>query len=468
MDETLRTAIAVEPTVKAEDVIKVDRSYFPDDYDWEAGVYDDEGRITVLRCQGMEFVKISSLYISLWRVDNSVGESLNVPAYVEGDGNIYEISQIHIWQPNDSVKSIHLPDIYMTFADMQHFTALERFTVSPENETFAYHDDVLFNIEHYSLPTIVAVPVKYPRERLVLKSDWDWDEEAICGCLDEATTLRDVTFEDPDRYLDYGKFGKVSSPELISSGIFTCSYYPLCEKIDRIERTDDRNLIIPSKFITSEFDEEINYLTLEDDNPVSPDVKHIFIPGLKGDGIFHIYGHLSAIFPSIENVINCGETQADIPTGSMTDAIPLIGSDEEINVIRDTPEYRESLMTPEELEDYKEAGDYFVIDDERYILLSAHAQFIYNASEDSLVLEEITDISAKSIIIPPTIKAMGKEIRLNVASFELPDDSPIETIWLPRGVDVGLSTSPAFRALRFYTPSDDPDTVKDGRVGVED
>ena len=452
MDETLRTAIAVEPTVKAEEIVKVDRSYFPDDYEWDACVFDDEGRITVLRYRGLEFVKINSLYVSLWRVDNSAGESLNVPAYVEADGNTYEISQIHIWQPNDSVRSIHLPDIYMTLADMQHFTALERFEVSTGNETFAYHDDVLFNVEHYSLPTIVAVPVKYPRECLVLKSDWDWDEEAICGCLDEATTLSDVAFEDSNRYLDYGKFGKVISPELISSGIFTCSYSPMCEKIDRIGRTEDSNLIIPSNIITSEFDEEINYLSLEDDNPVSQAVKNIFIPGLKGDGVFHIYGHLSAIFPSIENVVNCGATLAGVPTDSIADAMPLIGADENFDIIKDTPEYRESLMTSDELEEFKETGEDFVINDERYILSSAFAQFLYNVSEDTLVLEEITNISAKSIIIPPTIKAMDKEIRLTVASFELPDDSPIETIWLPRGVDVGLTTAPAFRALRFYTP----------------
>lgn len=468
MEESLRIATAVEPMVKAEEIVKVDKSYFPDDYEWAAEVYDDEALVTVLRYRGLEFVKINSLYVSLWRVDSSVGESLSIPTYIEGDGITYEISQIHIWQPNGSVKSIHLPDIYMTLADMQHFTALERFDVSPGNETFAYHDDVLFNIEHYSLPTIVAVPVRYPRERLVLKSDWDWDEEAICGCLDEAATLKDVAFEDPNQYLAHGKFGKVISQELISSGIFTCHYYPSSEEIVSIGRTEESDIVIPSKIITSEFDEEINYLTIEDDNPVSPAVKRLFIPGLKGDGIFHIYGNLSAIFPSLECVVNCGETIAEPPADSITDAMPLIGDNEEFATVRDTPEYRESLMTPDELEEFRSEGYAIVISDERYILSSAFAQFLYNASENTLALEEITGISAKSIVIPPTIRALDKEIKITVASLELTDDSPIETIWLPRGVDVGLTTSPAFRALRFYTPSDHPDAVEDGRIGVED
>lgn len=46
----------------------------------------------------------------------------------------------------------------------------------------------------------------------------------------DVTTLRDVTFENPNRYINYGKLGKVISPELISSGIFTGHYYPASEE----------------------------------------------------------------------------------------------------------------------------------------------------------------------------------------------------------------------------------------------
>lgn len=433
--------------VEVEEVELVEESYFPEDYDLRDSYINEEGKITLFRCDGMEFIKMGDSLVSLSRVDSSVGVQLEVPDYVCSGKKQYAIYGVVLAQPNYTVRSIILPDGLWHFEAANNFRVLEKIEVSPENDHLMVEDDVLYWKLMDGTLLIEAIPVLYQGDKIVLKDYVVDSEYDVADWLACTPAPKDVIYENPAKYLRVGKPGKLMDNEVIS-GIFHCKESLGWYTVSRVDSTDDDFIVIPREIITAEGGELVDRIDLSDDNPMSKNVKILYVPRQANEYGIEFFGNFSVIFPALENILFCDNEFSPVPGDRMDDAFDVVG-DKELVVIKDSVEYRESLMDPEELAEIKEEGWRIEITAEQYWIKSAYAEFLYVPETGSLSVENIST-PEKNIVIPPAINAMGK--RLEVTSVCLPyaDENHFEVLWVPVGCRLEGTCSINLKAIRFY------------------
>lgn len=435
--------------VEVENTELVDESYFPEDYELPEGCVNEKGNITLLRSEGLEFIKMYGSLAILSGVDSCVGEQLEVPEYVCHGNEKYSVFEVSLARPDHTVRSILLPDCLRHFENSNNFRVLEKIMVSPENDCLMVEDDVLYWKYIDGTLRIEAIPVLYQADKIVLKEYVVDSEYEVADWLACAPAPKDVVYENPAKYLSVGKPGKLIDDEVVC-GIFHCEESSGWCTISRIDSTDDGFIVIPREIITDEGSWHVNIVDLCDDNPVSANVKTLYVPRQADEDGIDLFGDFSAIFPALENILLCDNELLPMPDGKITDAFTVVG-DEELVAIKDSAEYQESLMAPEELAEFKEEGWRIEISTERYWIKSAYAEFLYVPETGSVSVENIF-AAEKSIVIPSAINALGK--RLEVTSVCLPyaDGNGFEVLWVPAGCRLEGTCGINLKAIRFYKP----------------
>ncbi|MDE6265256.1 MAG: GrpB family protein [Paramuribaculum sp.] len=435
--------------VEVEETVLVDGSYFPGDYELPEGYIDENGTITLLRGEGLEFIMMHGSLAVLSGVDSCVGEQLEVPEYVCCGNEKYNVFEVSLARPNHTVRKIILPDGLLHFENSNNFRVLEKIIISPEHDRLIVEDDVLYWKHIDGTLHIEAIPVLYQGDKIVLREYVVDSEYEVADWLACTPAPKDVVYENPAKYLSVGKPGKLVGDEVIC-GIFHCEESSGWYTISRIDSTDDDFIVIPKAIITEEWSGLVTRIDLTDDNPVSATVKTIYAPCQADEDGIDFFGDFSVIFPALENILLCGEELLPIPDGEIADAFTVVG-DEELVVIKDSAEYRESLMTPEELAEFKEEGWRIEITTDRYWIKSAYAEFLYVPETGSVSVEKIY-APEKSIVIPPAINAMGKRLEVTSVCLSDADENDFEVLWVPAGCRLEGICGINLKAIRFYKP----------------
>lgn len=271
---------------------------------------------------------------------------------------------------------------------------------------------------------------------------------------DEYSMLfKDTSSESPQKELRLELEGEYIGNNILRSGIFECRCDMAYGGIHFVHHTEDSDLVIPSCIFTPDFDycENIGELDLEDNNPVSPNVRNMFVSFSENNLDFTFRGNFSLIFPGLENIVMLDNNGIDfsILDSRLENAAPLIDDEEELTVIKDTPEYKESLLSEEELADFRDSGCSYMVSREQYVVKARHAEFLYVVASNELILEEIYGCVADEISIPGSLVINGKEVALTGINVCL--EESIEVIWVPSGCIFDcLTIYPPLKAIRFY------------------
>lgn len=265
--------------------------------------------------------------------------------------------------------------------------------------------------------------------------------------------LKDTSSETPPKELRLELEVEYIGNNILRSGIFECHCDKFFGGIHFVHHTEESDLVIPWCIFTPDFEyfKNIEELYLEDDNPVSPNVRNMFVSFSEDNSDFTFRGNLSLIFPGLENIIVLDNNGIDFAVldRHIENVTPLIGDEEELTVIKDTPEYRESLLSEEELEDFRDSGCRYVIPHEQYVIKARHAEFLYIVESKELILKDIYGDVADEISIPRSVLINGKEVALTEISVCI--EPPIEVLWVPSGcIFDWLSIYPPLKAIRFY------------------
>lgn len=431
--------------VEIKETELVDESYFPEDYELHSTCINDEGKITLLRCEGLEFIKSGDSLAILSRVDSSVGSCLEIPQCVYCGDKEYEVYEVSLAQPNHTVKSIYFPDSVWHFENACNFQVLEKIGVSSGNDCLIAVDDVLYWKFNDGTLHIEAIPVQYQKDKILLSEyvvDFEYDVADWLAC---APAPKDVVYENPAKYLSIGKPGKLMDGEVVC-GIF---HFKENYFISRIDKTDDSFIVVPNQIITAEESDFVSRIDIGEDNPVSPNVKTLYVPCQAKEYGIDFYGNFSVAFPNLENILLCDDELLSVPAGNIEEALQGVG-DEELVVFKDSVEYRESLMDPEWLEELKADGGSIVLLNEQYWIKSKYIEFLYNPDTETQSVEKIYNTTAKSIVIPPFVNAMGRRLRVTSVCLDDADENHFEVLWVPVGCSLEGTCGNNLKAIRFY------------------
>lgn len=286
---------------------------------------------------------------------------------------------------------------------------------------------------------------------LVLTDDWDGEDIYILAydcflselIVMQESPIKNVVYENPDLCLKFGMFGKEVGDRTrlghrtIESGVLTFEDIGYI-RLSGIGHTDNSVIVIPHKIHYDGETDLVQQLSLDDKNPISPNVREIILMAKgesimpEGDEVYiDVNGKFCDIFPSLQRIVNSSTVGYDFSFGNPVEATPLFLDDEEMEAIRDTPEYRYQMEASERGISVEEvmAECLYQITNECYWIKSANIEGYYNIGEAELRIDRIFGMDSKEILIPDKIRIMGKNFPVNTVEI---DGSELEIVWLPR------------------------------------